>query len=156
MRYSMLLAMVLCAALGVRAETTFTSSEYGFTLKPPVQEKWTGSGVVATFLLPPVAGFSDNVNVMIQEFAGTLAQYDQITKKEFEQNAMTVIASQQAKEVLIYEYAGKFQGRALHWYSRAYPKDGKIYLITATCAEERWEKNKALLMGAVDSFAIKK
>jgi hypothetical protein len=156
MRMSFTLVLALCAGMVLGGETAFTSSEYGFTIKPPVQEKWSGSGVVATFMLPPIAGFSDNVNVMVQEFAGTLSDYDQLTKKQFEQNAMTVHASQLAKEVLIYEYSGKFQGRALHWYSRAYQKDGKVYLITATCAEERWEKNKALLIESVDSFALKK
>jgi hypothetical protein len=156
MRMSVAVILALCASAAVSGETAITFSEYGFSIKPPVENKWTGSGVVATFMLPPVAGFSDNVNVMVQEFAGTLADYDQLTKKQFEQNAVTLVASQQAKEVLIYEYAGKFQGRALHWYSRAYLKDGKVYLITATCVEERWEKNKVLLIESVDSFALKK
>ena len=115
MQRVMAFAFLMSAAVAMGAETTFNSAEYGFTIKPPVQEKWSGSGVVATFMLPPIAGFSDNVNVMVQEYAGTLAEYDQLTKKQFEQNGMTLLASQLAKEVLIYEYSGKFQGRALHW-----------------------------------------
>lgn len=156
MRLILAIVIATFGAASVAGETTFQSEQYGFTIKPPVAKQWEGSGMVATFLLPPKDGFSDNVNVMIQAYAGTLEEYDKLTRGSFGANAMKLIAGNLEKGVLIYEYSGKYQGRPLHWYSRAQKKDDKVYLVTATCAEERWETNKKVLMDAVESFEFKK
>lgn len=149
--------VVMCICMPLFAgETTYQSEQYGFSIKPPVVKQWEGSGMVATFLLPPKDGFSDNVNVMIQEYPNSLQEYDKVTRASFGANGMKLITGKLENGVLTYEYSGKYQGRPLHWYSRATKKDDKIYLVTATCAEERWETNKTQLMNAADSFEFKK
>jgi len=152
-----LLSLLLSAAYLSGGETLYKSDDYGFQIQAPTVKDWNKNGIVATFMLPAADGFADNVNVMIQAYDGTLKNYRAITEKEIKSMNVKMIEIKESELVLIMEYAGEIQGRQLHWYQRAYiTPNKKVYLITATCLEARWEQNKKTLMDSVDSFALKK
>jgi hypothetical protein len=54
--------------------------------------------------------------------------------------------------VVTFEYSGPLQGRSLHWYARAEKSGGRVYLATATAAEQQWAKQGAQLKACVDSL----
>jgi len=106
--------------------------------------------------LTPTGGFAPNVNVLIQNFSGSINDYVSVTKKEFESAGIQVVNEHivSPNEWMV-EYAGTLSGRSLHWYARAIKNGDKAYLTTATATPEQWEQVSSKLKACVDSFALK-
>ena len=50
----------------------------GISIEPPaIENPGEGNLTVASFFLPPAEGFSGNVNVMRQAYAGTIKEYSE-------------------------------------------------------------------------------
>lgn len=144
------LTLVLLAQLSAE-EPFYENASYGFSLAPPLTEE-AKAGVVAMFFLPPKNGFGANVNVMVQDYQGTLAEYDTLSQKQFKDIGFRVIESKIGDKSIFYEYAGKQNKMDLHFYVKVWKKADKMYLITATGLEMDWEEQKDALMNSVKSF----
>lgn len=108
---------------------------------------------VLMMFLPVTDGFSANVNVQIQPYDGTIDEYLALSLSQFKTAGLKLLQQKTpGKSVVVFEYTGEMQGRLLHWYARAEKTAGKVYLVTATAADEQWSKVAARLKVCVDSF----
>jgi hypothetical protein len=111
--------------------------------------------VIQTFL-PATEGFAPNIIVQIQPYPGTMKDYAELSKKQFEQMKWKVIADQQPNDnEWNVEYTGSVEGNDLHFYARAVSTNGKIYLITATAKESQWTTVGDTLRKHLESFQTK-
>ena len=94
------------------------------------------------------------INVQIQPFYGSMAQYIELSISQFKQVGLKTVSSGLEGEKAVLEYKGLFQGRILHWYSRAVKKGGFVYLVTATDDQNSWKTNESKLKSVVDSFEL--
>jgi len=134
----------------------FNINADGFNVKRSDLGSVAGQSPVAVLYLTPTGGFAPNVNVLIQNFSGSINDYVSVTKKEFESAGIQVVNEHivSPNEWMV-EYAGTLSGRSLHWYARAIKNGDKAYLITATATPEQWEQVSSKLKACVDSFALK-
>lgn len=102
--------------------------------------------------LPPEMGFSANVNVQIQPYSGSIEEYKRLSDIQFYDLEFNVYRSDIAENTAIFEYAGKLNETALHWYAKAVKADDHVYLVTATSLEALWDKYRSRLITAVESF----
>jgi len=103
--------------------------------------------------LPATGNFAGNVNVQIQPYSGTIAEYTTLTLKQFKDAGVKVIEQKKAgTSGVVFEYSGELQGRSLHWYARAEKAAGHVYLATATTTEQEWPRQSAQLKACVDSL----
>jgi hypothetical protein len=124
-----------------------------FSIAPLEAAPGTATGQALMMLLPITRNFAGNVNVLIQPYNGTMSEYTAVTLKQFKEARLKDIEHKKiADSIMVFEYSGPFQGRALHWYARAEKTGEQVYLVTATAAEEEWPKQKVQLKACVDSF----
>lgn len=152
--YAALLLTVLTTTVSFAASTNrlhFPAS--GFSIAPLDSPLAQTPQQVIVMMLPPADGFGGNVNVQIQPYAGTLADYVTLSQEQFKAGKLTVLDQRTlGKSVAAFEYMGKLQGRSLHWYARVELFNGNIYLATATSLETQWTKEAAQLKACVDSL----
>ncbi len=114
------LALLTCAVALAAAPARTTFPDAGFSIQTLEAPPESGSYLVLMMFLPPEQGFQPNVNVMVQTYDGTIADYLQLTLKQFEQLGYRTLRSGQRDGRTVYvEYSGRFQGRAMHWYAVA-------------------------------------
>jgi len=148
---STLIASLLVSSL--YSQDVIDYKSLGFTFSPPVFES-TASGQVIMAFAPASNAFAANVNVQIQPFAGTLLDYDKLTKAQLQAEKFKALVEKKLGNELFYEYTGSMSGRDMHWAVRAIKKDAQIYLITATALESEWEASSITLLGSLDSFKL--
>lgn len=148
--------MKTIALLILIATTSFAAPpkalEYDF--KPPVFAA-DQHGTVFHYYLPPQQNFAANVNLMAQPYEDTLEAYDELSRGQFTELGLELIAGTLEDGVLTYEYKGKMQGLNLRWYSRAIKQGDSVLLITATALASRWEADSPALLESVNSFRLK-
>ena len=115
------------------------------------------SGIVypVQMFLPPLNGFTPNVNVQIQAYNGTIKEYRELSEGQFKQFNFTILSIQETGNSLSLEYTGSMQGVSLHWYAKAFKKGDHVYLVTDTGTQADWEVNKEELIANVNSFELK-
>ena len=109
---------------------------------------------VLAMFLPVSDKFAPNVNIIIQPYQKTLAEYANLTRSQFKAGRFTIIQESFSADSVAWEYAGKMGELALHWYARAVRKGGLVYLVTATAAETQWPALSGKLKECVDSFRV--
>jgi hypothetical protein len=125
----------------------------GFTIAPLEAPPGDSTQQALMMFLPVSDGFAANVNVQIQPYTGTIEDYVKLSLDQFKSAGLKVVEQQtSAKSVAVFEYTGEFEGRALHWYSRAVKSGSRIYLVTATAVPSQWTTESARLKSCVDSF----
>jgi hypothetical protein len=147
-------------AIAVFASTTFAADKYvndtfGYEISSPEVKDFSGVYQSSMFYLPVVDGFGANVNIQVQEFEGTLEDYEKLSKDQFKQAGIRVMSSKISGDILTLEYAGKLTTYEMHWYARAIKRGQRIYLATATSLETRWSSQGPILLKSVDSFKLK-
>lgn len=149
--------LVLLSSFVSAGELVF--SQYGFSINS--LEAQMGSKSVETevtqaviMYLPLKRGFTGNVNVQIQPYAGSLAQYLELSESQFKQFDLTILRSGVEKKRVFFEYQGLLSGQELHWYSVAEKKGDLIYLVTATDLQANWLESKEKLISVANSFAL--
>jgi hypothetical protein len=155
-------AFALVAAVAVVAATAHADtaaggrsigfSEHGFSIDAPVGHDWSQMQQVVTLMLPASEGFSPNVNVQVQPFAGTVEEYLTVSKEQFKSGGITLLSEKHDAKTTTIEYKGTMQGRALHWYARAFLGKNGLVLATATALESQWKGASAALKKSVDSL----
>src|SRR6185369_8795790 len=83
-RVVIVFAILLAASLAT-AEDKFVSQGLGFELSVPEAPVSAAVYQVCLFYLPPADGFSSNVNVQIQEYAGSMQDYKVLSDNQFRQ-----------------------------------------------------------------------
>jgi hypothetical protein len=102
--------------------------------------------------IPSPEGFNPNVSVQIQAYDGSLKEYANLSREQFEAIEVTILSESIADSLIIWEYTGSFQDRALRFYSKAVLGDNIVYLVTATALQSQWSQHGASLKNCVDSF----
>ena len=143
---------VIALVLSMFVYLSVYSMEYAFS--PPAFSD-SGSGSVFVYFLPTESGFSSNVNLLAQPFAGSLEAYDALTLTHFKELKMEIKRHEMRDGEIFYEYVGEMQNQKLHWYARAIKRGAIIYLITATYPQNRVDSDGLKLNVAVDSFDFK-
>lgn len=104
-------------------------------------------------------GFKANLNVQIQQFQGTLKDYDDISQKQmdaiFKNKWNTLSKKQIGESELFYELIGSSNGIDMHFYCRVVKDGSKLYLITATSKQGHWETIGDRLRRHVNAFKAK-
>lgn len=156
---SFALVLLFCILLGAAkdADRRFYFQQNGFSIAP-LEGKFAGETYqVLVMLLPASGGFAPNVNVQVQPFQGTIKEYVDLSRRQFQALNMTVLSEQVTENSILWEYSGSLENRKLHWYARAERADGgKVYLITAAASEPQWNTLAAKLKACVDSFRLEK
>ena len=150
-----LFSFVMLTATTSEAESTnrLCFPAAGFTIAALDAPPGDSTQQALMMFLPARNGFAANVNVLIQPYTGTIADYVKLTLDQFKSNGIKVLQQKTpAKSVAIFEYSGEMQGQALHWYARAEKSGGSVYLVTATATSLQWKKEAAQLKSCVDSF----
>jgi len=153
------LAVVLClvfAATLVPAQGTTRLSfpVHGFSLNPIEGTSDTQNVQPVILMLPPSDGFAPNVNVQVQPFGGTLAEYVALSEGQFQAMKWKVKKRTKTRTSETWEYTGKTASGRMHWYSRAVLSDGRAFLTTATALESQWIDVGDRLKACVDSFQL--
>ena len=124
----------------------------GFAIAP-LDQPAAGTYKMLSMSLPPSGGFAPNINVMTQEYAGTMDDYTTLTLKQFDTMKFNVLSNTKSgKDTVTLEYSGTLKTGTLHWYAKAFSKNGTVYLVTATATEDQWKNVSDKLKTCVDSF----
>ena len=147
-----LLPIVLLTILDAK-ESLFTSSEFGFSISPPVvlPEPENGFSPVM-FFLPRTGGFSPNVGVRVEPFSGHLASYSEITLQQLKRDKLKIIKFELDEAGLRWEFSGKIDNNQFRWYSRGVVYGPNAITITATAFESQWHEVGPQLIKCVESF----
>ena len=100
-------------------------------------------------------GFSANINVQIHQFPGTIKEYMDLSKAQFDQffeKGWKVLSEKQDEKEASCEVVGTTKGKEYHSYSRAVKEGTKLYLITATALHEQWGSVGEKMRRHVDAF----
>lgn len=153
-----LLPLLLCLIGSVASAEPLKFSGEGFKIDPLEQPAGPAATHVAVALTMPASdGFSPNVNVMVQAYAEGLDAFVALSKQQFkEMGAKLIVDKKVSAQEWVVEYTGKLPQGDLHFYARALPAEGKVYLVTGTDKASNWTKHAAALKKCVDSFAIAK
>lgn len=146
------LIFTFVSVLLLSAEDMYSNTE--FSIKPLYSSSNQQVQPLAMFL-PASDGFSPNINIQKQPFAGSLKEYIATSKQQFNQFNLEIVNEKATQEKWIIEYRGEMGGLTLHWYAEAYKKGETVFLITATTKESQWAQNKKLLIESVSSFKLK-
>lgn len=125
-----------------------------YELDPPAFPA-DAEGTVCMHFMPAQNNFAANVNVMAQNYKGTLESYNELNKKQLKQVGFTVLRAELKDGLITYEYTGRQQNLELRWYSQARKSGDKVYLVTATALRGDWEEQSESLIASVQSFALK-
>lgn len=158
-KISLFLALILLlVACQPGLASSLVYEKNGFTINALEGEVGDEPYQVLIMFLPPTAdGFTPNVNVQIQPFAGTMADYTTLSKQQIEGAGWKLLnLSTPGKDVITLEFAGEAQGFAFHWYAKAVKNGDRVYLVTATASENYWAELAGQLKSTVDSFKLKK
>lgn len=147
----LLLASVSAMATAPADKLAFPAAGFAIAALDSAPSKQ--STQVLLMSLPPSAGFAPNVNVQIQPYAEGVQAYLALSKQQFEQMGLDLVAESKPTDTAVtMEYQGEMQGRKLHCYARAVQKGGSIYLATGIALQSQWDKVGAGLKACVDSL----
>ena len=99
---------------------------------------------------------SANINIQIQPFTGTIKEYMDVSRAQFEQmfekGWKIVSEKQDGEKEWSCELTGTAKGKDYHFYARAVREGSKVYLITATALQEEWGNFGEKMRRHVDAF----
>ena len=102
---------------------------------------------------------SANINIQIQPFTGTIKEYMDVSRAQFEQmfekGWKIVSEKQDGEKEWSCELTGTAKGKDYHFYARAIRDGSRVYLITATALQEEWGSFGEKMRRHVDAFQTK-
>ncbi|MEN3368359.1 MAG: hypothetical protein V7609_502 [Verrucomicrobiota bacterium] len=102
---------------------------------------------------------SANINIQIQPFTGTMKEYMDASRAQFEQlfeKGWNIVSEKQdGEKEWSCELTGTAKGKDYHFYARAVRQGSKVYLITATSLQEDWGSVGEKMRRHVDAFQAK-
>ncbi|MFZ5482107.1 MAG: hypothetical protein ACOZNI_35430 [Myxococcota bacterium] len=149
---------MLLAPLALAADATWTGPNGAMLRLPAVPSPGAGQEQLAILFWPPDGGFSPNVNVIRQAFAGSLADWWSISESQFRTMGVTVVSRKDTKvgsrPALRVEYAGFANGFDLHFDALAIADAGAVWLATCTAPNPTWSTWAPRCKQALDSFTV--
>jgi hypothetical protein len=103
-------------------------------------------------------GVSANINVQIHQFPGTMKEYMDLSRGQFDQlfeKGWKMLSEKQDEKEASCEVVGTRTGKEYHSYSRAVKEGNKLYVITATAQQEQWGSVGEKMRRHVDAFQAK-
>jgi len=156
MRFLCGILLSVMLAVPVFAESRLNFETYGFSidnLQVPSGDKGDVFQTVMMFL-PASDGFAPNVNILIQKFSGTVAEYLKISETQFTAAQAVVINKKQTDKNLILEYTVNMNGKDIHVYSKAIFDKDVVYLASGTSLVSQWKSVGTVLKKNVDSIQL--
>ena len=150
----MLAFLGLCLFSAQLVAGVMTFDEAGFSIKALDGEPGQAGTQPLTMMLAARNGFAANVNVQIQAYPGSMQDYIELSKAQFEQMGLKMVNKRIEGDTIWFEYAGDMNGRSLHFYSKAVKKGKFFYLATGTDLEQNWQHSSAQLKAVVDSLQL--
>ena len=161
---ALIVGLVVGLGVGLAADgpqrSRYVDRGFGFSLDLPawpVPDHELGNRSIAQWLAPPVAGFTDNMNVVIQPkdsaesyIASTTASIEAMGLTLHETRQLTVSGQPAAR----LEYSGVMMGRDLHFMALAVFEPGHVILVTCAVAPERIDALKAEFEASLSSFTL--
>lgn len=151
---------LLASAAPHAAPSTYRDGLYGFTIQAPqFPAAAEGTGVMPVMFMGPGSdGFASNINVGVQKTTTTLDAYVALSKAQFEAAGFKVTSETRrkvsGKDGVVFEYAGKAQGRELRWLALAVVDADRVFVITATATPDGFGKIEKEFRACLDSFRI--
>lgn len=129
---------------------------YGFSIAPLEGVSDAEVQTAVHLFLPPSEEFAPNVNVQLQAYPGTLQEYAEISRAQFKQFKLKLLAEQTTETTLTWEYSGSMGGPQLRFYAKAERVEGKVYLVTGTSRVSQWNAAGDKIKACVDSFRLRR
>ncbi len=126
-----------------------------FTINAPASSGDYANSQPVLMSLPYDQGFAPNVNVQVQVYQGSMEAYVQLSEEQFRALNWKLIKKGVTENKALFEYAGEYNGRAMHWYTEAIRRGDRVYLITATTLEAQWSSYGSRLIASVQSFRLR-
>ena len=120
----------------------------------PLETPTAGTNSVLLIMnLTPSDGFAPNVNVMTQNYPGTLDDYIALSKQQTATADWNWLKGDKIDDTTaIIEYTGKKAALSLHFYAKVSRKGQEFILTTATATEKQWATSSPQLRACVESF----
>ena len=148
---------LLSTAFAQQTMVPLVFADYGFEITPLDGKPGSESQNVFQTFLPPHDGFSSNVNVQLQVWDKTIAEYIALTRKQFSEGGFTEISfDQRGDDECILEYRGSIGEWLLRFYARAVFRDGYVYLCTGTTQSQDWKRDGEVIRNCVESMKLRK
>jgi hypothetical protein len=138
----------------------YTQLELGYAIKPPpfAPRAKMQEGGVMIMKAPASAGFSANINVMVQLSASSLEEYEKVSLGQFKDMGMTLTKKTPRKvsgrPAVLWEFEGGMMGRELRFLSLAVVDRDRVYLVTCTGPKDGFETYEKGFRESVDSFRL--
>lgn len=134
-------------------------TEHGFSVESfSIDAKQSGNYVVVMFAKPSNNNiFSTNINIIAQDFNGSIKEYVQASDKEFNNTlGFRTIHKSSNNEQATWEYTILTNGMHMHFLSKVLfnKKNNKFYLITGSALESNWKNDEKNIRKVVDSFKL--
>ncbi|MBF2052810.1 MAG: hypothetical protein IGS03_05010 [Candidatus Sericytochromatia bacterium] len=106
--------------------------------------------------LPASDGFAPNINVQTQFFEGDLAAYAALSRQQFAELELELLAEEISPHQITWSYQGLWQGIPLRWYSRAIfdAEARKAFLMTGTALQSQWPQVAPSIKRCVESLEL--
>lgn len=132
----------------------------GFSMNPPAFKAGPGLGVgnVAMFIAPPEDGFAANVNLMIQKtgFDDFLKASDasfQAGGFDVQVKKLGKVGTHRSCDLI---YKGVIQGKPLKFMALAVDRGDRVFLLTGTSLEAKYDKYEPIFKDCLTSFSFDK
>jgi len=157
MKNILILIVLLSVSFDVMAKDVknkLVFPKLGFSIDALEGDAKSANYTVFSMSLPPSESFAPNVNLMIQEYSGSLQEYKELSDGQFKSMKLNVVTSDIKGGNYIMEYAGNISNKSLHFYAKAVKKGSLIYLATATATPNQWKEYALILKKNVNSFEL--
>lgn len=139
------------------ANNTLVFDSMNFSIESLEAEADEAPYQALSMFLPPSEGFAPNVNVLSQPFTGSMDEYIEISKKEFEELGLEVLKlEREDKDTVVMMYAGVMGGLDLHCYVKGIATGDEVLLATGCSLDDQWSDVSDDLEACVDSFKLAK
>jgi len=127
----------------------------GFRINALDEPAAEGTNTCLVMALPASQGFVANINVNVQHYDKTMADYIELSKKQFSTMGFKLLSEKTpAENEWTIEYTGDLQGRKMHWYARMVLFKGQVYQATGSALEGQWSALSEKLKDCVTSLEI--
>jgi len=132
-------------------EARFNSS--GFAIEPLIVRESGEDYTALSMFLEPSDGFAPNVNVRKIYFEGTMSEFLESSKNDFEKMEWEVLDSRLLDDgSMLLEATGTYNNLELHWYLRAVRSREAFYLATGTTLQSQWMDVGRIIRRSADSI----
>ena len=94
--------------------------------------------------------FNSNVNVMIQDFSGTIDEYKELSESQYRDLGWDVLRS----EIIDGAYYVEVSGGLFHYYAKGISNGSYVYLATGTSRADDWLEVRDAIVTVVDGLIV--